>query len=379
MNADVKLKARSMLEVLLLVAFSVAGGSVISTPAASNEWPTASPESVGLAPNLGDRVDKALANRSFHNVHAVVLVRHGKLVLERYRRGDDAIWGSPRNNVAFGPKSLHDIRSITKSVVGLLYGIALNEGKVPGLDRPLVDSFPEYPDLTSNRHRRQMTVRHALTMTLGIKWDESWPYKDRRSSTNAMDRASDSYRYVLEQGFVATPGRTFNYNGGACTLLAKIIARGTASPLDAYAKQRLFTPLGIKNYEWRKGRNGEPVGWSGLRLRPRDLAKIGQLVLAHGQWNGVQVVPAAWLADSMAPKIMVPQFKGFSYGYLWWLGVLRERKVIEASGNGGQELLIVPELDIVLVMTAGNYSNPDAWKPAWTLLEKTVMPAVLKP
>jgi CubicO group peptidase (beta-lactamase class C family) len=161
--------------------------------------------------------------------------------------------------------------------------------------------------------------------------------------------------------------------------LARIIARGTASPLDGYAEQQLFAPLGIKNYEWHKGRNGEPVAWSGLRLRPRDLAKIGQLVLGHGQWNGAQVVPAAWLADSTAPKIVAPQFGGFSYGYLWWLGELRGLKVIEASGNGGQELLIVPDLDIVLVVTAGNYSNPDAWKPAWALLEKTVMPAVLKP
>jgi CubicO group peptidase (beta-lactamase class C family) len=214
-GATMKLTARSMLEVLWLIAFGVAGGSVLSTPAASNEWPTAHPESVGLAPDLGDKVDKALASGSFHNVHAVVLVRHGKLVLERYQSGNDAIWDSPRNNMTFGPKSMHDVRSITKSVVGLLYGIAMNEGKVPGLDRPLVDSFPEYPDLTSDRHRPQMTVGHALTMTLGTKWNENRPYKDPRSSTNAMDRAPDSYRFVLEQPLVATPGRTFNYNGGA--------------------------------------------------------------------------------------------------------------------------------------------------------------------
>jgi CubicO group peptidase (beta-lactamase class C family) len=367
-----------MLASFLLIAVAVAGG-VMPAPAASDEWPTASPEDVGLAPDLGDKVDKAFADGKLDNVHAVVLVRGGKLVLERYRTGDDERLGRKKDGVVFGPESKHDVRSITKSVVSLLYGIALNEGKVPALDRPLVDSFPEYADLAGNQQRRRMTVGHALSMTMGIQWDENRPYTDPLNSELAMYRAADSYRFALDQPFVSEPGKTFNYSGGAPTLLARMIARGTETPLAAYAEQRLFAPLGIEDYEWVVAYYGEPLAASGLRLRPRDLAKLGQLVLANGQWNGVQIVPAAWIAESTAPKIVVPQYAGTSYGYLWWLSELGGRKVVEGAGNGGQELLIVPDLDLVLAMTAGNYNNPDAWKPAWALLEETVIPAVLKP
>ena len=128
-----------------------------------------------------------------------------------------------------------------------------------------------------------------------------------------------------------------------------------------------------------KGYYGEPVAASGLRLRPRDLAKIGQLVLTGGRWDGAQIVPADWLAQSHQPRAEVPAYET-QYGYLWWLDELDGgRKVIEGAGNGGQELLIVPDLDLVLVVTAGNYNNPDAWKPAWALLTDTVIPAIRSP
>ena len=279
----------------------------------------------------------------------------------------------------FSARRKHDIRSITKSIVSLLYGIALDEGKVPAVDQPLVNSFPEYADLASDPQRRRMTVGHALTMTLGTEWDEDRPYTDPLNSEIAMDRAADSYRYVLDRPFISDPGTQWNYNGGTATLLASMIARRTATPLAAYADQKLFDPLGIEDFQWVTGYCGEPVAASGLRLRPRDLAKIGQLVLASGRWDGAQIVPADWLAASVQPRVEVPAYES-QYGYRWWLSELDGgRRVIEGSGNGGQELLIVPDLDLVLVVTAGNYNNPDAWKPAWALLTETVIPAVRSP
>ena len=133
---------------------------------------------------------------------------------------------------------------------------------MPGVDQPIVDSFPEYADLASDPQRRRTTVGHALTITSGPKWDEDRPYTDSLNSEIAMDRAAGSYRYVLDRPFVAEPGEQWNYNGGTATPLARMIARGTATLLTIYAEQRLFAPLGIEDFEWVKGYYGESVAAS---------------------------------------------------------------------------------------------------------------------
>ena len=374
-----KINWEMMLASWLSIVFTLAACAQ-SSWAASSEWETAAPEQVGLAPDLGAQVDIAFASGKLEKVHGVVIVRGGKLVLERYRTGNDEVWGARQEAVVFGPDSKHDIRSITKSVVGLLYGIALERGKVPAIDQPVVASFPEYPDLASDPQRRSMTVGHALTMTLGTEWDEDRPYTDPLNSETVMHRMPDRCRFVLDRPLVAKPGEVFTYNSGTTTLLGSMIARGTATPLDAYARQTLFGPLGIQDFEWVRGADGEPIASGGLRLRPRDLAKIGQLVLARGQWEGAQLVPAAWIAEATAAKVEVAAYENTRYGYQWWLGELDGGlKVIEGAGNGGQELLIVPDLDLVLVMTAGRYNDRDAWKLAWSLLADTVAPAVRAP
>jgi hypothetical protein len=141
------------------------------------------------------------AQGSLPNLHGVVVARHGKLVLERYLEGADECWGRSLGTVTFGPDVQHDLRSVSKSIVGLLYGIALADGLVPAIDRPLVDHFP-YPDLAADPQRRRMTIGHALSMTLGIAWDETLPYSDPRNSEIAMEMARDRYRFVLEQPIV---------------------------------------------------------------------------------------------------------------------------------------------------------------------------------
>ena len=342
----------------------------------SEEWEIASPNQVGLASDIGDQLDAAFRSGKLDDLHGIVLIRHGKLVLERYRTGEDQIFPARhQGSVAFGPASKHDVRSITKSVVSLLYGIALGGGKVPAVDQTLVDAFPEYADLVGDPERRRMTVGHALTMTLGTEWDEQLPYTDPLNSETAMEQVADRYRFVLDRPLVSEPGRQWTYNSGTATLLGRMIARGAATPLAAYARQRLFAPLGIEDFQWTEDYRGEPYAASGLRLRPRDLAKIGQLVLAGGRWNDAQIVPADWLEQSFRPLAMTSY--ECHYGFQWWLCETKEgRKVIEGAGHGGQELLIVPDLDLVLVVTAGRYNDRDAWKLGWSLLEETVIPAI---
>ena len=304
-----------------------------------------------------------------------MLIRHGKLVLERYYRGEDEIWGRSIGTVAFDAQTRHDLRSVSKSIVGLLYGIALEAGQVPALDASVVEQFPQYPDLAADPARRAITVEHVLTMTTGMEWNEDLPYTDRRNSEVAMEYAEDRYRFVLEQPIVQPPGQDWDYNGGATALFGKLIADGSGRDLVAFAEERLFAPLGIADVEWTRGFDGEPAAASGLRLRPRDLAKIGQLMLNEGRWAGRQVVPAAWIEASHTPRI--ESVEGLSYGYQWWLGVNQAGKPWQAGfGNGGQRLWIFPHLDAVLVVMAGNYNQPDAWKMSLKVLMEHISPAI---
>jgi CubicO group peptidase (beta-lactamase class C family) len=343
-------------------------------PLAAWEWPTATPAEAGFAPDLAERLDAALADPTNAGLHAVVLVRDGRLVYERYLTGDDEIWGRSKQGVVFGPDSLHDVRSISKSVVGLLYGIALAEGRVPAPDAPVLASFPEYADLAADPARAAITVGTALTMTMGTDWDEDLPYSDPANSEIAMDRASDSLRFVLDRPLVATPGADWTYNGGATTLLGALIARGYDGDFLGFLESRLFAPLAIDRYEWITDYYAQPHYASALRLRLRDTAKIGQLVLNRGSWDGVQVAPEDWIEASVTSG--VPADYGCDYGRQWWLCPLPSgRRVIEGAGWGGQSLLLLPDLGIVFAVNAGLYGDPEAWAPAYRLLDEIIAPA----
>jgi len=345
--------------------------------AAPGEWSTVLPVDAGFAPDLAARLDAAVRKGGLRNLHAVLVARGGKLVVERYYEGRDEAWGRPLGTVSFGLDVKHDLRSISKSVVGLLYGIALAEGKVPAPDRPLIDQFPAYKDLAVDPRRRRMTIAHALSMTLGTEWNEDLPYTDPRNGEYAMELAPDRYRFVLDRPLVAEPGSRWTYNGGATALLGHLIAEGVGKPLLDYAREKLFHPLAIPDAEWTAGSNGEAAAASGLRMRPRDLAKLGQLVLERGRWGEQQLVPADWLDQSFAPHAHVEE--GLDYGYQWWLGRLSEngQPWVAGFGNGGQRVIVVPGLHLVVVIMAGNYNQSDQSEIPLAVMHQFVMPALI--
>lgn len=350
--------------------------TVRSAHAAPFEWTTGAPTEAGFAPDLPARLDAAIAAGKLPNLHGVVIARGGKLVLERYMAGADMMWNNPLGTVAFGPGTLHDLRSVTKSVTSLLYGVALAQGKVPAPEAPLMAQFPDYPDLAADPARQRITIGHVLTMSMGIEWDEmSIPYTNPANSEIAMEDAPDRYRFVLERPVVGEPGVRWTYCGGASALLGRLIAKGTGQPLPDFARAALFQPLGISDFEWMRGTDGTPSSASGLRLTPRDLARIGQMVLQNGQWNGHAVVPAAWIEALSQER--VPIDGPLRYGYQWYLGTLAGgSRWVGAMGNGGQRLFVMPSLDLLVVTTFGNYDQPDQWKPPLALLLETVLPAL---
>ena len=295
------------------------GHSIRTAATARTDWLSVSPGEAGFRSDVEALLDKVITEKRVWNLHGVVIVGKGRLVLERYFQGADSARGRPLGEVGFRADTLHDLRSVSKSVVGLLYGIALADGKVPPPDAPLLPSFPEYTDLAADPVRSRWTVHNVLTMTMGTDWDElSIPYSDSTNSEIAMDMAPDRYRFVLGGAVVMEPGKRWTYNGGATALLARIIAKGTGKPLHAFAREALFDPLGIGSTEGFPERGGEAIAASGLRMTPRDLARIGSMMLQGGMWGERRVVPAQWIERSTSPMVDVDEIR--SYGYQWYLG-----------------------------------------------------------
>ena len=347
------------------------------TPAPRDDgWDMADPTETGLDRTMLCRIGPRFEAWKEADIHAALVVRHGKLVYEHYFTNEDEWAWNLRRNVAYDAAMKHDLRSISKSVTALVLGIAIGKGLINGIDQPVLPLFPEYADLRSPDHAR-ITLRHLLTMSQGLAWDEDLPYSDPRNSESKMDDAADPVRYAFEQPIESPPGTIFNYSSGSTTIITALLHKATGQSLDRFAQTELFDPLGITDVEWRRFASGEPNAASGLRMRPRDLIKIGQLVLDHGAWKGRQIVPADWVAAATAPKINAQLT--FFYGYQFWLGrsfvTGQEIDWVSGVGYGGQRLFIIPSLDMVVLVHAGLYGKPGQWTFPLSILNQYVLPA----
>ena len=334
-------------------------------------------------------ISAAFEAGELEGLHAVLVILQGETLAEVYFDGVDETRGRPLGVVQHGPDTLHDLRSITKSVTALLYGIALAEGTVPGPDARLLAQFPAYADLAGDPWRDSITVGDVLAMQMGTAWDESLPARDSRNSEIAMELAADSDRFVLDRAMVAAPGTQWSYNGGAASLIGRLIETGTGMALDDYARDKLFQPLGITQWEWSRRPDGAPSAASGLRMTARDLGKIGQLVLDGGAFDGRQVVPRAWLDALFTPRTSL---EGVRYGYFWWLADASEPRAwvsglgnrlgdgggwpawVMGLGNGGQRLSVQADIGLIVVVLAGNYYEPDDWVMPVRIIEEHVAP-----
>jgi CubicO group peptidase (beta-lactamase class C family) len=352
---------------------------VCGAPTALNDgWTIARQADVGLDAQKLCELDSFLAQWPDANIHAVVVVRNGKLAMERYFNGEDERWGDSLGRVNYGPEVKHDLRSISKSVTSLLVGIALSEGKFPPLDTPVFDVFPEYANLRTPE-KSLITFRHLLTMSSGLLWDENRPWNDPRNNEAAMIRAMDPFGYILSQPVAYPPGTVYAYSGGGTSLLGEALVKSTGESLRDYARAKLFNPIDTADFEWLDAGVSRRLGAFGsLRLRPRDAAKLGRLLQTDGQWNGKQVLPAGWVAESVKPRLNGEGL--FFYGYQWWLGrSFRNGSPLEwvaGVGLGGQRLYVVPTLDLVVMINAGHYrSGLQGVIPAG-IFNRVVLPAV---
>jgi CubicO group peptidase (beta-lactamase class C family) len=354
--------AFSLMPSLAFAAGATAIPSTCGAPAAMPDgWPVAAPAKEGLDPGLICSIGPALKGLTAVNSdgavvalhpNSVVVVRHDTLAYEHYFRGYDT-------------HTLHPIASISKSVVALLAGIASDQGLLRRVDARVFSYFPNDSDLQS-QDKDSITIRDLLTMSSGLSWPElAVPYADPSNIVRQMAHASDPYRFVLARPLAATPGTAWNYNSGGVELLGDILMQVTHQPLDRFAQQALFGPLAIRDEDWAwvRAPNGNLAASGGLDLLPRDVAKIGQLVLNRGAWHGHQIVSAKWINEMTSRQ--VPLFRKAnnlhvnSYGYLWWLGRSRvdDRDInwVAGVGWGGQKLYVVPSLDLVVAIAASDY------------------------
>ena len=354
-------------------------------------WKTASPESVGIDPARLAALTGSIRAWPELGVHAILIERDGKLIYEEYFDGFDERWGLSLGKVNMTAETKHDLRSVTKSVVSALVGIAHGEGVIPSLDQPVVQWFPEYPELDTP-DRKRVTLTHVLSMTSGFEWNEDVPYTDPRNDEIRMTRDPQPLRYALSRSFSSNPGADYKYNGGLTQVMAAVLVRATKTSLQDYARAKLFEPLGITDVEWVGNLAGLPSAASGLRMRARDLAKFGSLYLHGGKWNGKQVIPASWVELSTrrhfrfrpAPardRTGAAAAGEFGYGYFWWYSCFPSGpglvEVRTAVGNGQQRVFVMPGLDMVVTVLAGRYNDFTTGGTLGSrILREHVLPAV---
>jgi CubicO group peptidase (beta-lactamase class C family) len=343
-------------------------------------WMTASPDSVGMDGARLCGIAARLEQRAT-SVHSVVVARHGRLVFEQYFSGYDQPWGQPEGQHEFTATTKHDMRSASKSVVSLLVGIAIDRKLIAGVEEPVLKFFPDH-QVVKQSGWEAITLRHLLTMSSGMKWDEARAWTDPKNDEPHLTFEADPIGYVLAKPVAAPPDALWTYNGGGTELLGNILERVSGKPLEAFAREVLFQPLGISDLEWKAYKNGKIAAAAGLRLRPRDAAKIGQLLLNRGRWNGRKIISADWIAQSITPRFQAIGNFGSTlfYGYQWWMGRSlagdKEIKWIGAFGWGGQRIFIVPELDLVMMTTAAQYGQPKEGLAAIDILSNIVIPSV---
>lgn len=314
----------------------------------TEDWHTALPQTQGLDPEKLQQMFEAIEDQDLA-LHSVLIVRNGYIVAEMYY-------------APYEQDTRHELYSCTKSFISALVGIAIEEGYVAGVDKPVLSCFPTYDFANTDARKSAMTIEHLLTMTSGLDWPEGDPiYRQLWSS-------KDWVQFVLDRPMVAEPGSRFNYNSGCSHVLSAIVAKRSGVLTQSYAQEHLFAPLGISNFNWDRDSNGLAIGGWGLQITPRDMAKFGYLYLHEGVWDGQQIVPAAWVQTSTTAHVKTGQT--LDYGYQWW--VYPEWGAYTARGRYGQLIFVISEYDMVIVFTAGMDNDT----PLIALIEDFIVPAV---
>jgi len=312
-----------------------------------------------------------IENGDFGNIHSLIIIHNDSLALEEYF-------------MEWNRHMLHNCFSVTKSFTSALIGIAIEKGYISGIKEKLLSFFPEYDDIENlDEKKESITLENVLTMTAGFTWNEfGIPYTDSEGNPNPandaikMAESVDWIKYMLDLSISDDPGTKWNYNSGCTVLLSGIIKKETGQLAEEFAKENLFDKIGVTNWEWHTGPNEiTNTGW-GLALHPVDMAMFGYLFLKNGILNGEEIVPENWVEESTSRQIPL-------YGYQWW--VLPDNMtedhpeangIFYAQGYGGQNIVIIPNINMVIVSTAENFMGQGG--TVFNMLSDYILPALKK-
>ncbi|MGC2196170.1 MAG: serine hydrolase [Terriglobales bacterium] len=360
----------------------------------TNGWVKGKPGSVGLDEKVLATFDADLKSGKYGLVDSFDVFRCGKDVYEgKYAHDYGQIYGKeakargPLNARLTGPYNyfdpewhpyyhwtdLHSMQSVTKTTSSVILGIAVARGDFKAsLDTPLLHYFDIAKVKNVDERKRRITLRHVLTMTSGLNWNEEVAYDDPKNDADLMEATDDWVQYVVDRPMAKEPGTVFNYTSGGSELLAYIFQKETGQDIEKYGEKYLFTPLGMDHY-WKRSPLGVVDTEGGLFLSGTDLAKLGYLYLHDGMWDGKQIVSKEWVKDSVTPFIDAEE--GFKYGYKWWLLPQDTSYIWMARGFGGQRLMVFPAKDLIVTFTGWSILTDP---PSDQEFIKRLLPAVLR-
>ncbi|MGE0439090.1 MAG: serine hydrolase domain-containing protein [Gemmatimonadales bacterium] len=362
----------------LSLACSSAAAAQVRAP--GNTWPVTTPQAAGINGAVLDSVAAEIAGGAYGYIDRMLVIHQGRIVFDRsYRYDYDTIYGdsararsalnaghptgpynyfNPWWHPAWRRGDLHTLQSVTKTVSSIVIGVARTRGDFPSIDTPILRFFDTTKVANIDARKRRVTVRHLLTMTGGFDWNENLPYIDPRNNAVAMEASGDWVKYTIDLPMARDPGTEFNYSSGETELLAEIFFRATGVDIEEYAARHLFHPLGIERWYWKRIPTGLIDTEGGLYLEASDLARLWQLFLQNGVWNGERVLAADWVKESVTPAVRVANRPGSSsYGLKWWLHPHPEdsaRFVWAGSGFGGQLPVAIPDRELVVVFNGWN-------------------------
>ena len=299
-----------------------------------------------------------------HQLHSMLLFRSDQLVFEEYFNGYDV-------------NRPHDLRSVTKSISAILLGIAIDQGFIESVNDP-ISKYLDFSEENKNFDPRktQITIKHLITMSSGLDCND-WD-KRSKGQEDKVYKKKDLITYTMNLPLINDPGSQSYYCTMGVVLTKEIIQRASGMPLDVFAKKYLFEPLGIRDYSWGYTADNREVIPAAKRLymKPRDLAKIGLLVKNKGKWNKKSIVPESWIRELATPQTKIT---GLAYGYLWWkfpLGsAAKSYEALVATGNGGQYIIIIEELDFIAIFTGGAY-NSEKDKLPFSIVNQVLIPSL---
>ncbi|MCK5238319.1 MAG: serine hydrolase [Candidatus Thorarchaeota archaeon] len=322
----------------------------------TDEWEFATPESKGMNSSRLNEMLSIVTDEDLP-LHSLLIVKDGYIIMEEYPRS------------TFSSNTTHLLYSTTKSITSVLVGVAMFQGYLDNVSQKVLDFFPERTFDNVDSRKEAMTVEHLLTMTPGIEWDE-WivPYSNPSNVYRQMMSSSDPVQFVLDREMIRNPGDVWTYCGGASHLLSTIVNVTTGMNTLQFAQENLFGPIGIPRAYWGDDSLGVNIGGSELSLRPRDMARIGYLYLNNGTWDGQQIVSTDWITASTETAMTLSNYRG--YGYQWW--TYPNIEAYFSTGLYGQQIIVVPEHDLVVVVTGGFIDQPS---PYYEFLINYIIPA----